>query len=165
MNKDQHQNIYESESADKTVDDLFGGRLSLEQALQKLRTRLLDLSSRNRLLNYKHPKGRSIQFVDNPNLKELSEFLKVKPSTIYSWVHNGTIPFIKLNGLLRFDMDEVQEWVRSSSKHLEVPKSFKKPSSLDVDAIVKRAVASVRPRSYDHPKRETSLNQGLRKED
>jgi len=68
MQQDQNKNVYESESADKTVGDLFSGRLSLSQALQKLRTRLLDLSSRNRLLNYKHPKGRSIQFVDNPNL-------------------------------------------------------------------------------------------------
>ncbi|MDP2735778.1 MAG: helix-turn-helix domain-containing protein, partial [bacterium] len=39
-------------------------------------------------------------------IKELSDFLKVKPSTLYSWVHGGTIPFVKLNGLLRFDMDE-----------------------------------------------------------
>ncbi len=59
---------YESESIDKLPNDLFSGRLPLEQALQTLRTRLLDLSSRNRLLDYKHPKRRSIQFVDEPNL-------------------------------------------------------------------------------------------------
>jgi hypothetical protein len=59
---------YESESTDKLPSDLFSGRLPLEQALQTLRTRLLDLSSRNRLLDYKHPKRRSIQFVDEPNL-------------------------------------------------------------------------------------------------
>lgn len=99
-------------------------------------------------------------------IKELSEFLKVKPSTIYSWVHSGTIPFIKLNGLLRFDMDEVQEWVNSSkSISPNIPKTLKKSSSLDVDAIVKRAVESIRPRRYNPGQRETSLNQGLRKED
>ncbi|HEY4707572.1 MAG TPA: helix-turn-helix domain-containing protein [Thermodesulfobacteriota bacterium] len=100
-------------------------------------------------------------------IKELSEFIKVKPSTIYSWVHNGTIPFIKLNGLLRFDMDEVQEWVKKSSKAVppNIPKSLKKSSNLDIDSIVKRAVESVRPRRYNAVKRETSLNQGLRKED
>lgn len=99
-------------------------------------------------------------------IKELSEFLKVKPSTLYSWVHNGTIPFIKLNGLLRFDMDEVQEWVKGSKvASPNVPKSFKKSSNLDINAIVKRAVESVRPRRYNSGQRETSLNQGLRKED
>lgn len=61
-------NIYETESAAIIVNDLFSGQLPLEQALQRLRTRLLDLSSRNRLINYRHPKGRSIQFIDEPNL-------------------------------------------------------------------------------------------------
>ena len=59
---------YEAENADKIVSEIFSGKISLEQALQRLRTRLLDLSSRNRLLNYRFPKGRSIQFVDKPNL-------------------------------------------------------------------------------------------------
>ncbi|MBI5561680.1 MAG: helix-turn-helix domain-containing protein [Deltaproteobacteria bacterium] len=48
------------------------------------------------------------------SIKELSDFLKVKPSTIYSWVHSGTIPFIKLNGLLRFDIGEITKWVENS---------------------------------------------------
>ncbi len=100
------------------------------------------------------------------SIKEVSTFLMVKPSTIYSWVHNGTIPFIKLNGLLRFDMDEVQEWVKASKvRSPNVPKSLKKSSNLDVDAIVKRAVESTRKGRYNPGQRETSLNQGLRKED
>ena len=40
----------------------------MEEALQRLRTRLLDLSSRNRLLSYRHPRGRCVQFVDDPDL-------------------------------------------------------------------------------------------------
>lgn len=64
----QQDNIYESESADRVVSDLFSGRMSIEQALERLRTKLLDLTSRNRLVNFKFPKGRSIQFVDKPNL-------------------------------------------------------------------------------------------------
>lgn len=68
MDREVQGNQYEAEGADKTVDELFKGNLTLEEALQQLRKRLLDLSSRNRLLNYRHPKGRSIQFVDEPNL-------------------------------------------------------------------------------------------------
>ncbi|QEZ47473.1 DUF4011 domain-containing protein [Cupriavidus oxalaticus] len=44
-------------------EDLFGGDLPIATALEKLRTRLLDLTSRNRLLNYRHPKGKSLQAV------------------------------------------------------------------------------------------------------
>ncbi len=102
-------------------------------------------------------------------VKELSEFLKVKQSTIYAWVHNGNVPFYKLNGLLRFDMDEIMAWVKGSKtvpSKANIP--FKKTLNPDMDAIVERAVASVRPRRYNPPKRETSLNQGPllnRKED
>ncbi|MBI5888925.1 MAG: helix-turn-helix domain-containing protein [Deltaproteobacteria bacterium] len=104
------------------------------------------------------------------SIKELSEFLKVKPSTLYSWVHNGTIPFIKLNGLLRFDMDEITKWIENS-KPPKPPASFKKATNLDIDSIVKRAVASLRKGSYDpstpafgrRGKRETSPESRPRK--
>ena len=43
---------------------LFEGAFPARQALEKLRNRLLDLSSRNRLLNYRHPRGKSVQIVD-----------------------------------------------------------------------------------------------------
>ena len=66
--KQNQMGDYEAENTDKIVSDLFSGRMPIEQALQKLRTKLLDLSTRNRLISYKYPKGRSIQFVDSPNL-------------------------------------------------------------------------------------------------
>jgi hypothetical protein len=68
MEQPQQDNLYDSGSANKTASELFTGKLSLVDALNKLRTRLLDLSARNRLLNYRHPKRRSIQFVDQPDL-------------------------------------------------------------------------------------------------
>src|SRR5215469_3348575 len=37
---------------------------SLRDALAQLRLRLLDLTGRNRLLNYRHPIGKSLQFVE-----------------------------------------------------------------------------------------------------
>lgn len=99
-------------------------------------------------------------------IKDVSAFLKVKQSTLYSWVHNGTIPFIKLNGLLRFDMDEIVKWVESSKPvPPNIPKSLKKSSNMDINSIVKRAVESARKGSYNPSKRETSLSQGLGKED
>lgn len=66
---------YKAESVDGVVTELFSGKLPIAQALQQLRTRLLDLSARNRLLAYRHPKARCIQFVENPNLNLLYERL------------------------------------------------------------------------------------------
>jgi transcription elongation GreA/GreB family factor len=50
--------------------DVFGGKVPLKDAIEKLRTKLLDLSSNNRLLRYRHPKGRCIQIVGSPNLNQ-----------------------------------------------------------------------------------------------
>ena len=41
-------------------------------------------------------------------IKDVSAYLTVKESTLYSWVHNGSIPFHRLNGLIRFDMEEIK---------------------------------------------------------
>lgn len=52
-------------------------------------------------------------------VKELSELLKIKTSTIYSWVTKGKIPFRKINGLIRFWSGDISEWLDSfPSGHL-----------------------------------------------
>lgn len=66
---------YEPAAVKSETHEIFSGGLPVAQALQKLRSRLLDLSMRNRLLNYKHPKGRSLQFVHAKNLDILYERL------------------------------------------------------------------------------------------
>ena len=67
---------YESDDASKLAGELFGGKLTVEEALKRLRTRLLDLSMRNRLLNYRHPKGRAVQFINDPDLDLLFDRLE-----------------------------------------------------------------------------------------
>lgn len=42
---------------------LFSGKVPIEVALNELRLRLLDMTGRNRLINYKHSPGKSLQFV------------------------------------------------------------------------------------------------------
>jgi excisionase family DNA binding protein len=99
------------------------------------------------------------------SIKELSQFLNVKQSTLYAWVHNGTIPFYKLNGLIRFDLEDIQDWVRNSKPDSQNAKfSIRKSKSLDIDNIVKKAVEDVTNKRYNPSKRETSLNQAQRKE-
>jgi len=67
---------YQEDDASKLAGELFSGKLGVGEALSKLRTRLLDLSMRNRLLNYRHPKGRSFQFTSDPDLNLLFERLE-----------------------------------------------------------------------------------------
>lgn len=44
-------------------------------------------------------------------IEETSVLLRVKISTLYSWVHNKKIPFKKLNGRLIFVYAELIEFV------------------------------------------------------
>ena len=40
-------------------------------------------------------------------VKELETILKVNKKTLYQWAELGQIPCIKMQGCLRFDLDEV----------------------------------------------------------
>ena len=56
------------------------------------------------------------------NISQLSELLCVKPATIYGWIHEERIPYYKLNNLVRFNVQEILEWLskkkRSENKYL-----------------------------------------------
>jgi len=51
-------------------------------------------------------------------IKEIAEFLNVKPSTLYQWAELGQIPCFKLNGSLRFDMEDIMNWIKSCKKEV-----------------------------------------------
>jgi excisionase family DNA binding protein len=44
--------------------------------------------------------------------REVCGLLSVKPSTIYKWVHEKKIPHYKIGKLVRFDPEEVWDWVK-----------------------------------------------------
>ncbi len=48
--------------------------------------------------------------------EELAMGLRVARVTIYAWVRRGTIPHLKLEGLVRFDPQEVQSWLESKRR-------------------------------------------------
>lgn len=82
MLEEQGGDTYEAKDVAKLVGEVFSGQLTTRDALQRLRTRLLDLSPRNRLLNYRHPRGKCVQFVGHPNLNILFDRLLVEAKSI-----------------------------------------------------------------------------------
>lgn len=42
---------------------------------------------------------------------ELSDYLKIKRSTIYNWVMKQKIPFVKLGSCVRFRPREIEVWL------------------------------------------------------
>lgn len=53
------------------------------------------------------------------SVNDIASMLNVKPSTLYQWAELGQIPCIKLNGCLRFDLDDIMKWIKSCKKESE----------------------------------------------
>ncbi len=77
---------YQSNDPNQIIGELFSGKLSMQEAVRRLRNRLLDLTSRNRLLNFRHPKNRSVQFVDAPEVDVVFERLLDNKAFVIKWV-------------------------------------------------------------------------------
>jgi len=46
------------------------------------------------------------------NTQHIAEYLDVSTSTIRSWVKHGKIPYMKLGKCVRFDLNELNKWLR-----------------------------------------------------
>lgn len=92
------------------------------------------------------------------DIKAVSEYLAIKPSTIYAWASQGKIPHIKIHGLIRFQPAEIEAWItsfetkRDNRQGLHIAKALlKKRADDDVDRLIAKAKQQV----YDAPHGET----------
>ena len=49
------------------------------------------------------------------NIRQLSEYLGTPVGTLYQWVSQRKIPFVKLGRSTRFDMEKIREWIEQNS--------------------------------------------------
>jgi excisionase family DNA binding protein len=61
------------------------------------------------------------------NVADAARFLAVSPSTLYGWVWQRRIPFVKLGSAVRFDKADLQEYVDRNKVH---PRPPYRPASL-----------------------------------
>ena len=111
----------------------------------------------------------SLSFMD---AREVAQYLKVRPSTIYSMTGNRKIPFYRIGRQLRFRKSEVDKWMQSQKEpavgvKLEAKKVFRsmgKKSGLDVDLIVKKAIEGTRKKEYTVSQEKPGRIKGLETE-
>jgi len=48
------------------------------------------------------------------NVKEASEFLNINPYTLYNWVSQKRIPYVKLGRRTLFDLNDLEEFISSN---------------------------------------------------
>ncbi|MGK7344287.1 MAG: helix-turn-helix domain-containing protein [Candidatus Nitrospinota bacterium M3_3B_026] len=89
-------------------------------------------------------------------IKELSELLNVKSSTLYAWASQGKIPCLRFYGLLRFDLADIENWIESSKNSVERAPKISKPkpiASSRMENIIREAIDSSKSRGYHSPDR------------
>ena len=97
-------------------------------------------------------------------VKELSDWLKIKPSTLYLWAAQGKIPCRRIHSLLRFEQEAIQRWLESFPElHIiPLPKLRKTSAVPDLDALI----ATAKKESYTPPHGETKpISSLIEKED
>ncbi len=52
-------------------------------------------------------------------VQEAAKFLAVSTSTLYGWVYQRRIPFVKVGRALRFEMAELQKFIQSNRFHIQ----------------------------------------------
>ena len=77
-------------------------------------------------------------------VKELSAWLNIKPSTLYLWVSENKIPCRRIHGLVRFEPEAIQAWLKSFEA--SPTKSFPLPihdDTRDLDQLIEAAKSEV----------------------
>lgn len=49
------------------------------------------------------------------DVRELSNYLGISLNTLYSWVSQRRIPFVKCGRLTKFDLERINEWIEENS--------------------------------------------------
>jgi len=53
-------------------------------------------------------------------IDQVSELLQIKKSTLYSWTFTRKIPFVKINGALRFKEKAINNWIEGQEQEPKV---------------------------------------------
>ena len=80
-------------------------------------------------------------------VKDMATRLQVKEKTVYAWVSQGKIPCVKVNGAIRFDPGEIEQWLQKS--HVPIGRPYtsvgskRKGSATNVDHLIESAKRAV----------------------
>ena len=81
------------------------------------------------------------------DIRQLADYLNVKPATLYAWAAQGKIPSLKLHGLLRFRQDEIDQWLETCRVTrrpvVSVPKKRRPQPLHNVNVLIERAKRAV----------------------
>jgi excisionase family DNA binding protein len=90
------------------------------------------------------------------DIKDVSAWLKLKPSTLYLWVAQGKMPALRIQGLIRFRREDIAAWLdgcQLAPPNPSRPVNFRPPAG-DIDALIATAKREVYTPSRGKPDRD-----------
>ena len=104
-------------------------------------------------------------------ISEISEYLNLKPSTLYALVAEKRIPHFKIGRLVRFKKSEIDRWMEGNKKECtdisraarKVLKAARAPAR-DINRVVKKAIEESKRIDYTASHGKPDQVKGLGKE-
>ena len=92
-------------------------------------------------------------------IREVSQLLHIKHSTLYAWAAQGRIPCFKIHGLVRFRREDIDQWLEScrtqSALKLALPVRGR---AVDLSKVIARAKrAAYNPRHGETRQRSSPI--------
>jgi len=103
-------------------------------------------------------------------IKQLSEYLSIKPKTLYYKAESGEIPYYKIGHLVRFKKSEVEAWLEQYRKvNKGVPERVKRivrtaRRAQNIDRIIKKTIDESKREEYTSGHEKSDQIKGLGKE-
>ena len=98
-------------------------------------------------------------------VQEVSEYLHIKPATLYSKVESGDIPHYKIGRLVRFKREDIDRWMEDyrrdpsdGDKRVKAILKGTNKGTMDIDGIVKKVIEEVKGNVYTSGHGRTKLN-------
>ena len=80
-------------------------------------------------------------------VKDMATRLQVKDKTIYAWTSQGKIPSVKINGVIRFDARDIEQWLQQCHVPVGPPRrpetDRRTGSATSVDHLIESAKRAV----------------------
>jgi excisionase family DNA binding protein len=105
------------------------------------------------------------------NIDEASTYLNVKKSFLYSLVEGATIPYFRLNRLIRFRKDDLDRWMENHRQDPSEPNKRARAilkatnsDTIDIDRVMKKTIAEAKGKCYPPNHGRPDQDKDLRKE-
>jgi excisionase family DNA binding protein len=102
------------------------------------------------------------------NIHEVSQYLGIKPGTLYAMAESRAIPHYKIGRLVRFRKSEIDEWMRENKRDY-VPSENAAPrfpgktnKHLNVGEIIRKSIDKAKQECYNISNGKIGPNQGPR---